>query len=310
MKKFLVLLLLPIFFVSAGFARAEERDCEEGGEVATIAKQQIDENEQGKKDFIKWIDFNVKREVLNAAVKKHKLLVEQGITDLGTCEILAYLAIKNSNVFKVSTDNARLKKLGVEDIRKYAENKYFKYYVESYHAVLDGIIGPRGEVVGFSPIAKGHWYNHYNDFGNSRGYGYKRRHLGNDLFGSVGAPIIAVEGGTITELGWNRYGGWRVGVRSDDSKRYYYYAHLRKNKPFAEGLAIGQKVSAGDLIGYLGVTGYSRKENTNMKTTQPHLHFGMQLIFDKSQEDGPTELWIDVYEIVKFLSGHRAEVNP
>jgi len=58
----------------------------------------------------------------------------------------------------------------------------------------------------------------------------------------------------------------------------------------------------------LGATGYSRREDTNMKGANPHLHFGMQIIFDKSQEDGPTELWIDVYQINKFLTRNRARV--
>ena len=273
--------------------------------------------DDNKRDFIRWIDFNVKKEVLAAAQAKHKKFIEQGITDIGTCQVLAYVAIKNGNKFRVNTDTTRILKLTVDDVRKYFDNKYFKHYVAGYQAVLDGIIcSTSGETIGFFPLARGFWYNHYDDFGNSRGYGYKRRHLGNDLFGGTGTPVIAVEGGIVTELGWNRYGGWRVGIRSgsedltDYSKphRYYYYAHLRKGRPFAEGLKIGDRVSAGDVIGYLGVTGYSRKEDTNMKTTRPHLHFGMQIIFDKSQEDGPTELWIDVYEINKFLSRNRARV--
>ncbi len=47
-------------------------------------------------------------------------------------------------------------------------------------------------------------------------------------YGSIGTPIVAVESGYIEALGWNQYGGWRVGIRSFDGKRYYYYAHLRK----------------------------------------------------------------------------------
>ena len=38
---------------------------------------------------------------------------------------------------------------------------------------------------------------------------------------------------------------------------YYYYAHLRKNYPYQSGLEVGRVVPAGDLIGYLGRTGYS-----------------------------------------------------
>ena len=45
----------------------------------------------------------------------------------------------------------------------------------------------------FLPIAKNYGFSHYDDFGNSRSYGFKRTHLGNDLMGSIGTPIIAVE---------------------------------------------------------------------------------------------------------------------
>ena len=65
-------------------------------------------------------------------------------------------------------------------------------------------------------------------------------------------------------------------------------------------------MTAGDVIGYLGRTGYSTTENTNNITT-PHLHFGIQLIFDESQKEGNNEIWIDCYEIVKFLRLNQSE---
>ena len=106
----------------------------------------------------------------------------------------------------------------------------------------------------------------------------------------------------------NRYGGWRVGIRSFDSRRYYYYAHLQKDHPFAEGLEVGDVVQAGDLIGFMGRTGYSARENVN--NIEPvHLHFGMELVFDESQKECNSEIWIDVYDIVRLLSEHRSSVR-
>ena len=68
----------------------------------------------------------------------------------------------------------------------------------------------------------------------------------------------------------------------------------------------GSYVQAGDVIGYLGRTGYSRTENTN-NIDEPHLHFGLQLVFDESQKEGNNEIWVSCYELVKFLSMNRSQ---
>jgi murein DD-endopeptidase MepM/ murein hydrolase activator NlpD len=125
--------------------------------------------------------------------------------------------------------------------------------------------------------------------------------------GALGTPIVAVEGGTVEALGWNQYGGWRIGIRSHDRKRYYYYAHLRKDAPYAAGLQEGDEVQAGQVIGFMGRTGYSPKENVNNIETV-HLHFGLQLIFDESQKECNSEIWVDVYQIVRLLDAHRSSV--
>ena len=284
--------------------------------------------ETEKKKFIKWVDFSVTSEALNLTAK---LDIDSHNKDskikYNWIELLAYLACKNGGNFKnfkAKTLNDLVKKIedgeSISDLTK--DLKFYDYYLEAYTAVLGEFIGnfsieqisETGEKVfvekyglkAFLPIAKNYNFSHYDDFGNSRSYGFKRTHLGNDLMGSIGTPIIAVESGVVEHLGWNQYGGWRVGIRSFDSKRYYYYAHLRKNHPYAEGLEEGMTVKAGDVIGYLGMTGYSTKENVN-NINVPHLHFGMQLIFDESQVDSPNEIWIDVYQIIEFLKKNRSE---
>ena len=127
------------------------------------------------------------------------------------------------------------------------------------------------------------------------------------ISGQVGTPIIAIESGTVEALGWNQYGGWRIGIRSHDKKRYYYYAHLRQNYPYAEWLEEGCEVTAGDVIGYMGHTGYSTKENVN-NIEVTHLHWGLELIFDESQKESNNEIWIDVYALTRFLYKNRSEV--
>ena len=127
------------------------------------------------------------------------------------------------------------------------------------------------------------------------------------LYIPIGTPIIAVESGYVEAIGWNQYGGWRIGIRSFDGKRYYYYAHLRQNYPYREQLKEGDVVTAGDVIGYMGHTGYSTKENVNNIDTV-HLHFGLQLIFDESQKECDSEIWIDVYPIIELLASHCSSV--
>ena len=180
--------------------------------------------------------------------------------------------------------------------------------VGSYAIEKDGELVPCYGLKAFSPIAAGYGYSHCDDFGVGRSFGFRRKHLGNDLMGSLGTPIVAVEGGVVEAMGWNRYGGWRIGIRSFDSRRYYYYAHLKKDAPFAPGLAVGDTVSAGDLIGFMGRTGYSDKENTNNIETV-HLHFGMELVFDESQKECNSEIWVDVYQIVRLLASHRSSLQ-
>jgi murein DD-endopeptidase MepM/ murein hydrolase activator NlpD len=126
------------------------------------------------------------------------------------------------------------------------------------------------------------------------------------MMGQVGTPVVAVESGYVAHLGWNQYGGWRVGINSFDGKRYYYYAHLRQNFPFAKWLKEGSVVQAGDVIGYMGRTGYSAKENVSNIDIY-HLHFGLQLIFNEVQREGNNQIWVDVYPLVNFLYQNQSE---
>ena len=289
-------------------------------------------------DFIKWVDFNVTCEALEQAFR-YDVDTCQAEVHLNWVDLLAYLGTRYGGDF------SRYKKSDMKKVAEQLINgemtmeeltsdmKYYDYYRQAYGAVLDGMVGtfqaeiPADEVPemlqqsaqntdtvwvtkyglkAFFPLAKNFPYNDFDDFGVSRSYGFKRRHLGHDMMGQVGTPIIAVESGYVEALGWNQYGGWRIGIRSFDKKRYYYYAHLRKNYPFQSNLKEGSAVQAGDVIGYMGRTGYSSKENTN-NVEESHLHFGLELVFDESQKESDHEIWINCYELVKFLRRNQCE---
>ncbi len=267
---------------------------------------------------IRWVDFDVPYESLHYAMEQDISSFDRD-QHISWIDILALAACRTGgkcSLTSVKKATADLRSGKSPQDLLGANYKYYAYYHEAYSAALGGLLGnfaieKDGELVpsyglkAFSPIAAGYGYSHCSDFGMSRSFGFQRKHLGNDLMGGLGTPIVAVEGGVVEAMGWNRYGGWRVGIRSFDSKRYYYYAHLQKDTPFAPGLQVGDMVQAGDLIGFMGRTGYSDKENVNNIETV-HLHFGLQLIFDESQKECNSEIWIDVYDIVRLLSSHRA----
>lgn len=277
-------------------------------------------------DYIKWIDFNATEKILqdtaNLDIKSHN---ENYDIKFNWIELLAYLSSKyygHLDSYKKADLDALVNKLNSGESMKEISEKMpnYDYYYNSFYAILNGFIGEyeikntstnsydkKYGLKVFSPIAKGYNYSHYDDFGNSRSYGYKRVHLGNDLLGSIGTPIIAIESGYVEACGWNQYGGWRIGIRSFDGLRYYYYAHLKKDHPYNSEIFEGATVTAGDVIGYLGMTGYSSKENVN-NINIPHLHFGLQIIFDPVQKDGTNQIWIDVYELINFLRQNSSAV--
>lgn len=275
-------------------------------------------------DFIRWVDFDVSCEAMEKALA-YDIRSREQEAPLSWIDLLALGACYTGGKVTASAVEKANKALasGKSPEELLGEQyKYFTYYRESYDAALGGLVGnyaieveENGEKVwkstyglkAFSPIAAGYGYSHYDDFGAGRSYGFARKHLGNDMMGSLGTPIVAVEGGTVEALGWNQYGGWRVGIRSRDRRRYYYYAHLQKDHPFPANLKEGDTVQAGDVIGFMGRTGYSAKENVN-NIDAVHLHFGLELIFDESQKECNSEIWIDVYQINRFLSRHRSSV--
>jgi Peptidase family M23/Putative peptidoglycan binding domain len=105
--------------------------------------------------------------------------------------------------------------------------------------------------------------NGHNDFedtwGDARSEG--RTHQGTDLMAAEGTPLVAIIGGTIRNIKWNDLGGNTISFKGDDGF-YYYYAHL---SGYAEN--IGERVTQGQLLGYVGQTG---------SASGPHLHFSMR----------------------------------
>ena len=86
-----------------------------------------------------------------------------------------------------------------------------------------------------------------------------------DILAPRNTAIHAVDEGTVAKLFYGKAGGTTI-YQYDPSQRFcYYYAHLER---YADGLRDGQKVSRGDVIGYVGTSG-------NAPPGTPHLHFAV-----------------------------------
>ena len=138
------------------------------------------------------------------------------------------------------------------------------------------------------PLRSNHSYK--NTWGDARGWGGRRIHEGTDIFANYGVPVRATAYGVIEMKGWNRYGGWRVGIR-DLNNTYHYFAHL---SGFAKDLKIGQVVEPGQVIGGVGSSGYG-PPGTSGKFP-PHLHYGMY------KDNGRTEWSFDPYPHLRLWS--------
>lgn len=138
------------------------------------------------------------------------------------------------------------------------------------------------------------WVEYCNSWGGERTYGGERTHEGTDIMALQNTagiyPVLSACSGTITNLGWLELGGWRIGITSENGI-YYYYAHLDS---YAD-IKIGDTVKPGDLLGFMGNSGYSKVEGTKGKF-DVHLHFGIYLI-----DSNGTEIAINPYYLLKTI---------
>ena len=118
-------------------------------------------------------------------------------------------------------------------------------------------------------VLAGQLLDTYND---ARSEG--RSHEAIDIPAPLGTPVYAVEDGRVEKLFESKAGGLTVYQFDRFGELTYYYAHLDR---YAPGLAEGQELKQGDLVGYVGYTG-------NANASAPHLHFAIFRL-------GPEKKW-------------------
>ncbi|MGE0444777.1 MAG: M23 family metallopeptidase [Vicinamibacterales bacterium] len=112
----------------------------------------------------------------------------------------------------------------------------------------------------------------YDSYDDARSGG--RMHEAIDIMAPRGTPVVAVADGEIAKLFTSRGGGITIYQFDPTATLCYYYAHLDR---YADGLAEGDRVTRGQVIGYVGSTG-------NASPEAPHLHFALFRV-------GPERQW-------------------
>lgn len=152
----------------------------------------------------------------------------------------------------------------VASLRKEAADTALILNYESSLRIIDRMLG---EPYIF-PISSEYAIYYEDNFGAARTYGGDRSHEGIDIMAEKGVPVMCAARGVVVQKGWNELGGWRIGVSGDDGV-YYYYAHFSEYGAYE----VGDRVEPGDVIGYVGSTGYGPEGTSDIM--ESHLHFGM-----------------------------------
>ncbi|WP_271715753.1 M23 family metallopeptidase [Anaeromicropila herbilytica] len=177
---------------------------------------------------------------------------------------------------------------------KYLKNKKFKEIYQYYQCVFSDL--------SYFPIPinkKNKIYVNFDDsWKNSRTYGGKRFHEGTDIMSDNNVrgyfPVLSISQGIVEKKGWLEQGGYRLGIRAKNGA-YFYYAHLYS---YAPELKIGDTIMPGQLLGFMGDTGYSKVEGT-VGNFDVHLHVG--IYFDYKDQ----EVSVNPYWILRYLSSYK-----
>jgi hypothetical protein len=156
---------------------------------------------------------------------------------------------------KASAKPAATPYAGPRSTRKHHRHKHTKHVPQPLK-----VTPPLGNIHYVFPVDGGASY--VDTYGAGRSDIYDGWHHGDDLFAPLGTPLVAVARGTLTLVGWNELGGWRLWL-TDKYGNSFYYAHL---SGYSRWILHHRHVKAGQVIGFLGRTG-------DAFTTDPHLHF-------------------------------------
>lgn len=179
--------------------------------------------------------------------------------------------------------------------KRWKKEENYNKYIETTEAIWND--------VKYFPIPefasdKSMTVSYINSWMSERTYGGERGHEGTDIMSSKNErglyPIISMTDGVVEKMGWLDKGGYRIGILAPGGA-YFYYAHLESYA----NLNIGDEVKAGDILGFMGDSGYG-PEGTIGKFAV-HLHLGIYIYPDEK------EMSINPYWILRYIEKHKVK---
>lgn len=158
----------------------------------------------------------------------------------------------------------------------------------------------------YFPVAKTHdgdaVFQYSDSWMGDRDFGGKRHHEGTDIMSPDNVrgkyEVVSMTDGVVEKIGWLKLGGYRIGICSE-SGGYFYYAHLDS---YARDFKEGDIVKAGELIGYMGDSGYGPEKTVGKFDV--HLHLGIYI-----RDNDGNEMSVNPFYVLKSLEENKQQLN-
>lgn len=165
------------------------------------------------------------------------------------------------------------------------KNENYDTYIETTEAIWNDVkYFPVSRFMNDSSMT----VSYVNSWMAERTYGGERGHEGTDIMASKNErglyPIVSMTDGIVKKMGWLEKGGYRIGILAP-SGAYFYYAHLESYADLKEG----DEVRAGDILGFMGDSGYGPEGTVGQFAV--HLHLGIY-IYPEGEEMSVNPYWV------------------
>ena len=179
--------------------------------------------------------------------------------------------------------------------KQWKKEGYYNEYIETTEAIWNDVkYFPVPEFTSDNSMS----VSYVNTWMSERTYGGERGHEGTDIMAGKNErglyPIVSMTDGVVSKKGWLDKGGYRIGITAP-SGAYFYYAHLESYA----NISVGDEVRAGDILGFMGDSGYGPEGTTGKFAV--HLHLGIYIYPEEK------EMSINPYWILRYIENSKVK---